>query len=206
MIIWTLFHVLNNLIMIKKTTGIWCLQWCSIRAMQKTRDQNPTAGGRNKRAEMHQLLLWCKLSAESTYCPWGAQTAQRWNQKTAYGILYTIPARFSTWRKENKISERSLWLQVWEQTSQTPAVINIHLLCIQRGLCTYLTAFSRCARSALSFESLPFCFTLGKPSLKALTYFVSMSMSAFAGFSTALQINSCVTGIDLFMETHRSER
>lgn len=66
MIICTLFHVLNNLIVIKKTTGIWCLQWCSIsgRAVQKTRDQNPTVRGRNKWAEMHQLLLWCKLSAE----------------------------------------------------------------------------------------------------------------------------------------------
>lgn len=117
-----------------------------------------------------------------------------------------LPARSSTWGKKNKTSERSLWLQVWEHTLQSSTDINIYLLCIQGGLHTYLTAFSRCARSALRFESLPFCFTLGKPSLKALTYFVSMSMSAFAGFSTALQINSCVTGIDLFIETHRSER
>lgn len=38
------------------------------------------------------------------------------------------------------------------------------------------------------------------------TYFVSMRMSAFAGSRTALQISSCVTGMDLFIDTHKSDR
>ena len=191
-----------------KTIGIWCLLWCfsNGRAMLRAGDQNPNCRGRNGWAEMHQRLLCCKLSSVGTH-PRSARSLQ-----TAYGgkpeahrNLHTFLQSLSTLTKR-EISERFLWLQDWECIWQTSAVINTHLLCIWRGLHTYLTAFSRRASSALSFESPSFCFTVGKPSLKALTYLVSMRMSAFAGFSTALQINSCVTGIDLFMETHRSER
>lgn len=38
------------------------------------------------------------------------------------------------------------------------------------------------------------------------THFVSMRMSPLVGSRTALQMSSCVTGMDLFIDTHRSER
>lgn len=88
-----------------------------------------------------------------------------------------------------------------ERARQTSAVTNTYSLGLRWGPHTYLAAFSSRASSALP---LPLFRT--KPALKAFTHLVSMRMSAFAGFSTALQISSCVTGIDLFMETHRSER
>lgn len=66
---------------------------------------------------------------------------------------------------KHETSKRCLWLLGWERILQTFAVINIHLLCIQRGL---HAAFSRDVSSVLRFESPPFCFTLAKPSLKDL--------------------------------------
>lgn len=38
------------------------------------------------------------------------------------------------------------------------------------------------------------------------THLVSIRMSALVGLSTALQMSSWVTGMDLFMDTHRSDR
>lgn len=193
---------------LRKTTGIWCLLWrfSNDRAMPRAGDQNPNVKGekdeqrctsfRSAERSGHAALAHFRQLREESLRPGGESGPQ-----TPHTFLQSLSTSI-----KHEISERILRLQDWERIRQTSAVIKTHVLCIWRGPHTYLTAFSRCASSALSLESPSFCFTLGKPSIKALTYLVSIRMSAFAGFSTALQINSCVTGIDLFMETHRSER
>lgn len=39
-----------------------------------------------------------------------------------------------------------------------------------------------------------------------VTHLVWMRMSAFEGFSINLQMSSCVTGMAVLLDTHRSER
>lgn len=48
--------------------------------------------------------------------------------------------------------------------------------------------------------------TLKTPGARSVTHLVWMRMSALVGFSINLQISSCVTGIAVLLDTHRSER